>query len=176
MSPAQSAWPSAWPRWVPPVGVPSRGSWTPSYSCTGATRFGVGCGLPASAEHTPARAMNSYTTQTTAAAGLHSLQSYVSRTSAVNSIKNHMCRRLRRKPESQGRQPANSLSFPRFSLGAHRHPPFRRHPPQAPPSWRVILAKLAVSYLLQLSITDFERRPLERRSPLTRAPVHLYRP
>jgi hypothetical protein len=29
---------------------------------------------------------------------------------------------------------------------------------------------------LQLSITDFERRPVERRSPLTRAPVHLHRP
>jgi hypothetical protein len=114
-------------------------------------------------------------------AGLHSLQSYVSRTSAVNSIKNHMCRRLRRKPESQGRQPANSLSFPRFSLGAHRHPPFRRHPPQAPPSWRVILAQTCpnlrcLRYISQLSITDFERRPLERQSPLTRVPVHLYRP
>ena len=37
-----------------------------------------------------------------------------------------MCRRLRRKPESQGRHPANSyasslLSLPWFSLGAHRY-------------------------------------------------------
>jgi len=42
--------------------------------------------------------------------------------------------------------PAFSLSLV-FSLGAHRFPPFRRHPPSAPPSWRVILANLHGRYL-----------------------------
>jgi hypothetical protein len=61
-------------------------------------------------------------------------------------VKQPMCRRLRRKPESQGRHPANSYPpafslSPLFSLGVHLHPPFRRRPPQAPPSWRVILAQ-----------------------------------
>jgi hypothetical protein len=47
---------------------------------------------------------------------------------------------LSRRGGTQPTPPAFSLS-PLFSLGVHLHPPFRRRPPQAPPSWRVILAQ-----------------------------------
>ena len=79
--------------------------------------------------------------------------------------KQPMCRRLRRKPESQGRHPANAsrlLSFP-FVLS-------RRSPtsavPSSPSPGAAVLARhtcpnlRCLRYISQLSITDFERRPL----------------
>ena len=76
-----------------------------------------------------------------------------------------LCRRLRRKPESQGRHPANGhasslLSLP-FVLA--RRPPISAVP-SSPSLGAAVLArhtcKLAWSLSLQLSITDFERRPV----------------
>ena len=88
-----------------------------------------------------------------------------------------MCRRLRRKPESQGRQPANSYAFSLRSLPFDLAPTITRRSadasPPAAPSWRDILAE--VVGISQVSRTASIAVLLSGDHSATRAPPSTVR-
>ena len=154
------------------MGVPSRGSWTPSYSCTGATRDRVGCGLGSTCKgRIYACTSNELTYDPNNRCSRSPLVAeLVSRTSLLIR-KRTICVvgcdvSLSRRGEAPSQQLFLQPSL--FSLVLSRRPPTSAVPSSPSPGaavlWRVILAKLAVS----LSLATLDNR---LRAPSSRAAI-----